>query len=72
MTQRLREAIEAVSQLPDPDQDAYASWILAEIASENRWDKAFADSGDVLARLAHEALEERRTGKTIPLDPDQL
>ena len=45
---------------------------LEELASEKRWDMAFANSQDLLSRLADEALAEHRAGKTKLLDPDKL
>jgi hypothetical protein len=49
-----------------------AAWILEELVSERRWEKAFAKSEDVLARLAEEALVVYQTDQTQELDPDQL
>ena len=68
MTQRLKEAFEAISVLPDSEQDAVAAWLLDELESERQWDHAFANSQDALAKLAMEALEEYRAGRTQPLD----
>ena len=45
---------------------------LDEDDDEERWNKAFAESADKLAKLADEALTELREGRTTPLDPDQL
>ncbi len=53
-------AIDEVSKLPATEQDAMAILMLEELASEQRWDKAFADSADVLARLGDEAVAEHR------------
>ena len=72
MTKLLEKAIAEVSRLPEQEQDAIATWILEELTSERRWDKAFADSEDALTRLADEALAEHREGRTKALDPDQL
>lgn len=72
MTKALEEALKEASKLPEADQDALAEAILAEIRSEDAWEKAFAASQDVLARLADEALEEHRSGCTRPLDPKTL
>jgi hypothetical protein len=72
MTQRLQEVISLLSNMPERDQDAYADWLMEELASEKRWEEAFARSPDTLAKLAEEALREYREGKTLPLDPDQL
>ena len=72
MTKLLEEAFAEASKLPEPEQDALAAVILEELASERRWDQAFADSADLLARLADQALAEHRAGKTHVLDPERL
>lgn len=72
MTALLEKAFTEASRLSEPEQDALAAWILAEIESERRWDEAFANSHDVLHLLADEALAEHRAGKTQPLDPETL
>ena len=53
------------------EQDAFAAWILGELASEQRWKGAFAHSEDALAQLADEALTDHREGRTQVLDPDR-
>ena len=68
MTKLLEEAWAVISQLPEQQQDAIASLILKEIASEREWSQAFAKSEDKLAQLADEALAEFREGKTKPLE----
>ena len=72
MTKALKKAFEAASRLRDPDQDELAAAILEELEADERWEAAFARSQDALARLADEALEEHRAGRTEPLDPDAL
>ena len=72
MTELLEKAFAEAAKLPIREQDALAAWILDELASERRWDQAFADSADVLARLADQALVEHREGRTRVLDPDKL
>ena len=72
MTARLEQAFAEVSKLPPKEQDALADWLLAELESERRWEKLFADSQDVLSELAAEALSEHRSGQTQGLDPDQI
>jgi hypothetical protein len=71
MTKLLQKAIEEVSKLPNREQDAIAGWLLGVIESERHWDEAFANSGDLLSRLAAEALTEHRSGQTQDLDPDR-
>lgn len=68
MTQLLTKAFEKAAQLPEPDQIAFANFILAELASEQRSQRAFANAQNLLAELAEEALAEHRTGRTLELD----
>jgi len=72
MTNLLKEAFDKASELPPEEQDTFARFLLAELESEARWSQAFARSQDVLAKLADEALEEFRAGKTEILGPDDL
>ena len=72
MTKLLEEAFAEASKLPVQEQDALAAVILEELASERRWDQAFANSADLLAQLADQALAEHRAGKTHILDPERL
>ena len=70
MTQLLEKAFAKASELPEQDQDAIAEMVLAELASEERWNDLFAKSQDLLAELAQEALADHRAGKTQPLECD--
>ncbi|MCX7047398.1 MAG: hypothetical protein NTX50_18175 [Candidatus Sumerlaeota bacterium] len=72
MTKLLEKAFKASSRLPDVEQNALAKWLLEELHSEARWEKAFAESEDVLEKLAEEALDEKRKGKTTRLDLSRL
>jgi len=54
------------------EQNILARTLLNEIESENRCDELFAESEDVLAQLAAEALQDEAQGKTTELDPDKL
>jgi hypothetical protein len=72
MTKMLEKAFKQASSLPAPDQDALAEWLLKELESETRWQELFAKSQDGLSRLAAEALDEHRRGKTKQLDPGKL
>jgi predicted amidophosphoribosyltransferase len=64
MTKLLEQAIAKVMQLPETEQDAIAAFILEELEDEARWDRAFSQSQDMLAKLAAEALAEDQAGKT--------
>ena len=64
----LEKALERVVALPQDEQDAIASQILASLADEDAWKKRFGEKRDVIRRMAREALAEDEAGLTIPLD----
>jgi hypothetical protein len=72
MTKLLEKAIEEASKLPEIEQNSLAKWVLEELEADKKWDKAFAESEDILDQLANEALEAHKHGKTKPLDIDKL
>jgi hypothetical protein len=58
VTQLLEKAMKRVAALPKKEQDEFASFILAELDSERRWDELFAKSQDTLSELAAQAVAE--------------
>ncbi|MFV2006461.1 MAG: hypothetical protein ACC667_03400 [Longimicrobiales bacterium] len=70
MTKLLEEAMQRVAELPENEQDAVAALVLAELESEDRWDKLFTESQDGLAELAAEAakLDEDRLATPLKFD----
>jgi hypothetical protein len=72
MTSLLEKAFQAASRLPTLEQNILARTLLDEIESEEKWADLFADSEDVLAQLAAEALREEEQGTTTELDPGKL
>ena len=54
----VRVTIETLEELPYDDDPA--------------WNESFANSLDVLQRLADKAKKDYEEGRTIPLDPDAL
>lgn len=72
MTKLLKKAFDEASKLSETEQNAFAKWLLDELHSEKEWDKAFAESEDMLEKLANEATEEKRKGKAKPLNRDLL
>jgi hypothetical protein len=68
MTQLLERAFAEASKLPEPEQDSFASLLLAELESDRRWSQVFASTQDKLATLAEEALREFKAGETLPMD----
>ena len=67
MSRLLEKALEQVGTLPEDEQDAIASQILASLADEEAWKVRFAEKRDVIRRMAREALEEDVRGETLPL-----
>jgi len=72
MTKLLEKAFKKASQLPGVEQNAFARWMLEEIEAEKKWDKTFAESEDILDKLADEALEAYKEGRTGTLEIDKL
>lgn len=72
MTRLLEKAFKEASKLSVVEQNALAKWVLEELEAEKKWEQIFAESEDVLDRLADEAMEAHNKGKTKPLDIDRL
>ena len=74
MTQLLKEAFEKANTLPREEQDRFARFLLAELDSERRWAELFSssESEDLLEKMADEALSAHRSGRTKPLDADDM
>jgi hypothetical protein len=72
MTNLLKKAFKEASKLPEVEQNALAKWVMEEMESEGRWEKAFAASEDVLDKLADEALGAHKQGKTKQLNVKNL
>jgi hypothetical protein len=68
MTQLLEDALRKVDKLPDNEQDAIASQILAMIEDGEAWAKTLRKNPSRLGRLAAEALDEHRRGATRSVD----
>ncbi len=67
MTSLLEKAFKEAAKLPDLEQNIIAKLVLEEISAEKKWEKTFAESEDILAKLADEALEDHKKGRTTPL-----
>ncbi len=72
MTTLLERAFAEAAKRPAAEQDVLASRVLAELETEDDFDRAIDASADKLALLAAEALAEHRAGLTEPLDPDRM
>jgi hypothetical protein len=72
MTTLLRQAFDEAAKLPEAEQNLLASWLLAELAAEDDFDRAIACTSNKLAGLARAALAEFGSGETEELDPEKL
>ena len=72
MSQLLDRVIEEMRKLSAPEQDAIAAVILEELADERRWDDAFAQSQEQLARLADKVRADIRAGRAKNVGIDEL
>lgn len=68
MTQLLNSAFEKVSQFSETEQNIFARFILDEIENEKKWEHSFANSEDLLAQMADEALEDFNNKKCEKLN----
>ena len=72
MTDLLERALAKVQELPPDEQDAIAAIILDELADEQRWSQAFANSQGELARLANRVREDIQAGRVREMGVDDL
>lgn len=72
MTKLLEKAFAEAAKLPEQAQNRIAAHLLEELADDAKWDASFAASAPELERLAAEALEEFRAGRTEELGFDEL
>ena len=72
MTELLEQAIEHLKSLDADRQDVIAFLIMEELEDEEKWDTAFANSQNLLADLASEAMAEYNAGQTQVLNPETL
>ena len=68
MTTSLQEAFAKAAALPPDRQETIAAMLLEEMASDERWQRSFAESQDVLSKLAAEALDEDCQGRTLDMN----
>ena len=68
MTKLFEKAFKKASQLSAIEQNTLAKWMLEELEDEEKWDKTFAESEDLLDKLADEALKDNSENRTEKLD----
>jgi hypothetical protein len=69
LSERLREVVTRLEQLPANEQDRMAELIAAELEEGARWQRALGDSHElVLDKLIAEAKEQVARGEVRDLD----
>lgn len=71
MTKQLQQAFSEAAKLPELKQDLLASWLLAEIADEDEFDRKIERTAGRLSELARSALAEYRSGLTEELNTER-
>jgi len=72
MTELLSKAFKEASKLPELEQNTFAKWVLEELKTAAKWEKLFAESENILDKLADEALTAEDKGTTKPLNIKSL
>ncbi len=65
MTALMHQVVQHLESLPDSQQDIVASMLLEELDGELKWDESLANSQDLLAALAQQALVDHSNGLTV-------
>ncbi len=74
MTELLKKAFDKISEeLPEHQQDRIGQYLIDLIEHDDaEWDALLAKAPDKLRKMADEALDEYRAGRTKILDVDKL
>jgi hypothetical protein len=72
MTRLLEQAIERLREIPEAQQNQFASFLLNELEEEERWMRSTAQHEGSLGRLVQDVLNDDKLGKCELLDPDRL
>jgi transcription initiation factor TFIIIB Brf1 subunit/transcription initiation factor TFIIB len=72
MTELLEKAFSEASKLSSEEQDKFATWMLDELASEQRWESAFSNSDNALAELANESRTTERFRRAFTGLPEDV
>lgn len=68
----LSEAIKRIEKLPADLQDEIAKQIMDDIENERNWQEALSKPQKKIERLAEEALEDSKAGKTRKIGFNKL
>ena len=68
MTPLLEKVLGEVYKLSPEEQDTIAAVILEELEDERRWNRAFAESQDKLAQIAHKVRADIKAGHIKKMD----
>ncbi len=72
MTPLLQQALAAIQDLPESDQNTIASLIMAEIADEGQWEKQFEMTQQSLGQWAEKVRADIQAGRVHRKGIDEL
>jgi hypothetical protein len=72
MTQLLEQAVARVKELSDEQQNTIAAIILQELEDDLKWEQAFANSQDQLAKWEEKVQADIRAGRVKKMGIDEL
>ncbi len=72
MTSLLQQALAEVEKRSAAEQDVIAAIILEELADEERWQQAFANSPEKLAAITEQARADIAAGRVHAIGIDEL
>lgn len=62
MTHLMKQAIEPLRAIPEPQQESFARFLLNELEDDERWTASTVDHADALGRLADRVLADDAGG----------
>jgi hypothetical protein len=68
----MEQALEAIRNLPESNQNTIASLIMAEIADAGQWEKQFEMTQQPLERWAEKVRADIKAGRVLRKGIDQL
>ncbi len=72
MTELMGKVFEVLRSLPEDQQDAVARFVLSELEDDRKWSETSRKHAEELRKLADEAADDFRAGRTSELDPETL
>ena len=72
VTTLLDQALAELAKLTPDGQDAIAAVLLSELRDTALWERRFAETQNVLERLADAGVADLARGDVVPFDPERV